>query len=283
MKKIASIVTFLSVTAAVSAQNIAPRDNFLWDLDYYNPAVVMKSNGVYTDFYARYDINKIKNVYVNPLDISAETYVVRDDHHWQASLAHDGLSYMDAASFSVAYSHLFTFGKSSQHHISAGGRVTLGYGRIDFSKLAYGQEGYKIMVRPDIDLGIDYRYKFFHTGFCVKNVLSLPLKDDGITYFRYPRAYIWHMLFDVNICDVVLLNPFMALGMNQNIFFEAGFGMRFLKVCRFNYSFHGPEMSHNFGLGFDIVKRLHIGAGYCFSPTHNTSGVTVRLSVKIAD
>lgn len=284
MKKIVTTITFLAVAIiTVSAQNIAPRDNFLWDIDYYNPAVVMKPNGVYTDFYGRYDINKIKNVYVNPLDLSAETYIVRDDHHWQASLAHDGLSYIDAAAFNVAYSHLFVFGKESQHHISIGGRVTLGYGRIDYSKLDYGQEGYKIMVRPDIDLGIEYRYKFFHTGICVKNVLSLPLKDNGMTYFRYPRACIWHMLFDVNIRDKVYLTPFMALGMNQNVFLDLGFGMRFLKVCRFNYSFHGPMLSHNLGLGFDIAKRLHIGAAYCFSPTHNTSGVTVRLSVKIAD
>lgn len=283
MKKTVSVIAFLAAALSVKAQNIAPRDNYLWDIDYYNPSVVMKSNGIYADFYARYDINPIKNADVNPLDISAETYVVRDDHHWQASLAHDGLSYFDAAAFSVAYSHLFNFGANKQHSFSVGGRVTLGYGRIDFSKLDYGQTGYKIMVRPDLDLGFEYRYKFFHTGFAVKNILSLPLKDDGMTYFRYPRAYIWHMLFDLNVRDKVKFIPYFALGVNQNIFIDAGLGMCFLRVCRFNYSFHGPTISHNFGLGFDIAKRLHIGAGYCFSPTHRTSGVTMRLSVKIAE
>lgn len=293
MKRLFLTFIIALVSTGAFAQTITPRDNFLWDLDYYNPAVFTRPQGIYADLYGRYDINPVKNLYTNPLDLVAEIKAVRKDHIWQASLAHDYLSYMDVTQANFGYTHGWEFGNGNQHRINFGGRLMIGVGRLDYSKLDYGENGYKIFCLPDIDVGFEYRYKFFHTGLSFRNVFSYPMKDTyekdekgkplGSVYMRYPRAGIWHMLFDIDFCDNCSMYPFLALGMNQNAFVELGTGLKFFKNYRFNYSFHGPQLSHNFGFGVDICNRVHIGASYCFSPTVYTQAVTMRVSVRLAD
>ena len=58
-------------------------------------------------------------------------------------------------------------------------------------------------------------------------------KPLGSVYMRYPRAGIWHMLFDIDFCDNCSMYPFLALGMNQNAFFEVGTGLKFFKNYRY--------------------------------------------------
>lgn len=265
-------------------QNIAQRDNVLWDMNYYNPAMITRPTGIYVDAYLRIDANPVKLDYVNPLDIAAETFVVRDNYTWQATMSHDGLSYFDATALSVAYSHRFDFGAEKEHGIRAGGRIIVGHGRIDYSKLPYGMQGYSIMVRPDLDFGFDYRYRFFHIGMSIKNVLSLPIKDeDGMVYFRYPRAGLGHIMFDINAGRNIIINPYLMMGVTQNIFLDAGFGMTLFKNYHLAYSFHGPDMAHHFGIAAEIVNRLRIECGYRLCPSHDNAALTVKLCVRLAD
>lgn len=284
MKKIAFCALICLICLSSKAQNIAPRDNVLWDMNYYNPAMITRSTGIYADIYGRYDANPVKRDYVNPVDIAAETFYVRDNYCWQATLSHDGLSYFDATALSVAYSHRFDFGDNNNQSFRIGGRVILGYGRVDYSKLPYGMNGYNIMVRPDIDLGFDYRYKFFHIGMSIMNVMSLPIKDeDGIVYFRYPRAGLGHMIFDVNVCENFMLNPYFMAGLAQNFFIDMGLSMTIFKNYHLAYSFHGTDLAHNIGLAIDIADKVRIEGGYRIYPSHHNSALTLKLCVKLAD
>lgn len=283
MKKLILILSALALeTLAAFGQNIPVRDNVFWELNYYNPSIIRRDPGKYVDFYGRYEFNDAQNFGANPLDVAAETNVIRPDHAWQASLQHDGLSYYDGVSLTGAYTHSFSWGDDKEHSFNLGGRLAIEYGRVDFSKLDYGMSGHKTVVVPDLDLGFEYRYKYFHIGFGIKNIISLGLKDKGVIYFRYPRSYIGNISFDCNIGNTVMLRPFFIAGVNQNIFLNVGMAMDIMKHYRLSYSFHGPDLSHNLGLSVDFW-RFTLSLGYVISPLHKSAATIVRLGVRIGD
>lgn len=286
MKRHCLIIAFLlAALLPLAGQHNPVRDNVYGEINYYNPSIVRSGNGIFASCYSRYEINRSPVYDEYPLDIAAEVEYIKGNNACFATIWHDGLSYYDASTLALGGMHKFSFqGKNDMHHLSIGGRVSLGLGRVDLEKLPYGYTGNKIMLHPDMDLGIEYTVRYFHLGISAKNLISMPIRYEGIAFFRYPRAYMFHVAFDVRPCrnDNWVMVPLLLMGMNQNFTMRIALANTIMKDYTLNYTFAIPDMSHNINVGFNIRSTVNIGLGYTHSNINKFSAVTVRLGVKLA-
>lgn len=282
MRRLISIILSALVCTMAFAHTFQPRNNILVERNYYNPASRHYDDGIFLKGYALYEFNLSEYTGKKPLDLDVDFMMARKNYSVFASLAHDGYSYFNAHTFSAGYNHIFNNIAGTEHCLRVGGRAVLEFSNVDLSKLAYGVEGKHLLVSPDFDLGVEYQYRFFHLGLSVKNVLALGRKIDGVEYINWPRAYLIHTFFDIEMADgKVLMNPFFVLGMNQTIMLAAGMDLTLFKFCRLGYNFRAPDLHHNINARFTIAKRVILGAGYSVSSSHRNSSVHMTVTVKL--
>lgn len=285
MKKIISIAILCAVCISASALSYQARNDYNYYRNYYNPAARFVDNGIYVHGYGMYTLGMPRLSGKEPMDLQADLMVARDNWSAFASISHDEYSYFCGVCLSAGYNHIFRFG--DKHTLRIGGRGVLGLNSVDFSHLPYDMpvedDRSRLLPSPDLDLGIEYSYKFFHIGAAVKNVLAFESKYKGVTYASWPRSYSLQMRFDANIAkDKVLLEPFMVLGLNQNILMIFGADLTLWKNYRIGYSFRAPDLHSNFYASVNIASRVALNAGYSFNPAHSYSSIHAGITVRLA-
>lgn len=285
MRKFAIALLFCAVCFTASAVSFQTKNDYLFSRNYYNPATRFLNDGIYAQGLGMYTLNMPMLSGKEPFDLDLNLMVARDNYSVFASVTTEEYSYFSSQCLSAGYNHIFRFGDN--HSLRVGGRAVLGLNSVDFYHLPYELPEYtlksRILLTPDMDLGIEYSYRFFHIGAAVKNVFAYEAKFKGVTYVSWPRSYMMHMRFDSCLAnDNVHLEPYVVLGLNQNIYFVAGMDMTFWKNYRVSYSFRGPDLHHNINASVNICDRVILNAGYSVSTAHEYSsvygGITVRLA-----
>lgn len=284
MKRIVSIILLCAACFSAQALSFQARNDYNYYRNYYNPATRFQNEGIFIQAYANYTHDMPVLAGKEPLDLQFDLMVARKNWSAFASVSHDEYSYFCGVCLTAGYNHIFNFGED--HSLRIGGRALLGLNSVDFSHLPYefpvSDNRSRIVPTPDIDLGIEYRYKFFHLGASVKNVIGTKGKFKGVTYVSFPRAYLLHMRFDANIVrDKLMLNPFAVLGHNQNIMAIFGNDIVLWKNYRVGYSFRVPDLHHNVYASVDIKNRVSVNVGYSTTPAHKYSSVHIGVSVRL--
>lgn len=282
MKRTALILSFILLCVNSFAQIFQLKTDFLQEITHYNPAVKTVSDGAYLKLYSQYALKMPALSGKNPLDIDVAFMLAKGNNAAFGSLVHDGYSYFNTHSVSLGYNHVWKGLGNGHHSVSLGGRFILGLNNIDFSKLAYGDSGKKMLYTPDLDFGFEYTYKFFHLGASIKNLVSTSKKYDGIEYVRWPRAYFLHMVFDADIVkDKFTMVPYLLFGYYQGIYSVFGLDFRLFKNFRINYSFRVPDLHSNVNVGVNIASWVDIHAGYSLSSQHKYSYVNLSFIIKL--
>lgn len=282
MKRVYAIAVLMAVCSLAFGHSFQKRNNLLVERNYYNPAARYLQEGNYLKFYSLYEMDLPARSGKQPLDLNIDYMWAAKDYSVFASVSHDAYSYFSDHCISAGYNRFFN-PNGGDHTFRVGGRLVLGFNNIDLSKLPYGETGRHLLMSPDFDLGLEYSYKFFHLGMSVKNVLALPVKYQGVDYICWPRAYFMQMYFDCNLLkDKILLNPFLILGLNQNVYMVAGADLTLFKNYRIGYSFRAPDLHQNFNLGVDILSWVTISAGYSYSAAHKYNSAHIALTFRLS-
>lgn len=285
MKRFAVSLFFCAVCLNAFAVSFQVKNDYLFSRNYYNPATRFLNDGIYLQGQGMYTLNMPALSGKEPLDLDFNLMVARENYSVFAAVTTAEYSYFTSQCLSAGYNHIFRFG--SDHTLRIGARAVLGVNSMDFSHLPYAipelSMKARILLSPDMDLGIEYGYKFFHIGASVKNVLAYEAKFKGVTYVSWPRSYMLHLRFDSYLAgDNVHLEPYVVLGINQNIMFIAGMDMTFWKNYRISYSFRGPDLHHNINASVNICDRVILNAGYSVSTAHEYSSAYGGITVKLA-
>lgn len=286
MKKIVSIIAFACICWGASAISYHPKNDFLFYHNYYNPAARYYQDGIYLQGFASHMFNMPPLAGKEPLDMDFDVMASRKNYTAFASLSHSEYSYFCGLCLSAGGNYIHDF-NGSGHKLSIGGRFLLGLNSVDFTRLPYQKpiedNRSRILPTPDIDLGIEYSYGYFHIGASVKNVFAYEAKYKDVTYVSWPRSYMLILRGDPEFAGGnVKLDPIVALGFNQNIYFLAGMDLTLWKNYRIGYTFRGPDLGHSFNASVMIMDRVGINAGYTISTAHDYSTVHVGLTVRLA-
>lgn len=285
MKKfVITISLCIAACFAAKAQSYQLKGDYMYERNYYNPATRFYEEGMYIGSNASYTLNTPILSGKEPLDLSFDFLVARPNYSVFAAVSHDEHSYFCGTCISGGYNHIFRFNEN--HTLRIGGRAVLGINSIDFSHLPYEMpvedKHSRIIPTPDIDLGLEYSYRFFHLGLAVKNVIGYEGKYQGVQYVSWPRSYMMHIRFDANLWqNKIMLNPFAVLGLYQNILFIAGTDLVFFKNYRISYSFRGPDLHHRMSASINICNRVILDGGYSLSTAHRYSMAHLGVKIRI--
>lgn len=284
MKKFCLCIAFMAcISNAAFALSFQQRHDILGERNYFNPASTAYENGHYLKAYTNYEFNVPANAGKNPLDLSLDYFLARDRYSAFATLNTDSYSYFSSHTISGGFSYNFRNIGGSEHGLRIGGRLLISFNNVNFGALPYGQSGTRLLTDPDIDLGLQYDYKFFHWGFSVKNIFSLGGRYEGIQYVTYPRAFFSNMYFDVNLLQGnIVLMPFGMLAVNQNIMIAVGMDARIYDFFRIEYAFRAPDLSHNITMSFTIAKRVSLCAGCSVTPAHKYASLHGSVRIRLA-
>ncbi len=268
-----------------SAISFQLRDDFCLNTNYYNCATRFVNEGIYIGAYSGYTMNMPRLSGKEPLDLNVDLSVARPKYTVFASVSHDERSYFDNICLSGGYNRIFRF--NEHHTLKVGARAIMGVNSVDFFHLPYespvDDDKSRIILTPDVDLGIEYVYRFFHLGLSVKNVIQTPGKFNGVTYVSFPRSYYGNILFDVKFLGGnIMLQPYLAMGFTQNVLLVAGTDIKFWQRYRIGYTFRAPDLHHNVFASVDICDRVILNAGYSVSGGHPYSTVFAGITVKLA-
>lgn len=292
MKKIFAILLFGVVCANAFAISYQSKNDFLYYQNYYNPAMRFHQDGIYIHGFAGYTFNMPALAGKEPLDINCSVMAAQKNYSLFASVEHSEYSYFCGVCLTGGGNYIWDI-KGSGHKLSFGGRFSLGLNSVDFTVLNYPLEldeetrqnfyRAKIIPTPDIDLGIEYSYKYFHAGVSVKNCIGYEGKYKDICYVCWPRSYMLTLRGDPQFFDGKFkVEPFATVGLNQNIYLVAGIDFTIWKNYRIGYSFRGPDLFHNIYTSINIMDRVELNVGYSLTPSHKYSmlqaGITVKLS-----
>lgn len=273
---------FVLGIVCANAQSFQQKNDFLLEITHYNPGTRNLDGGAYLKAYAQYALELPPLTGKGPLEANLAFLVAKENYSVFGGLSHESHSYFNNHCFSVGYNYFFRGLGDGNHTISLGGRAVLGFNNVDLSKMAYGYTGKYMLCTPDLDLGVEYHYRFIRLGASVKNVFSMSTKYEGVEFVKWPRGYFLYLISDFDIVkDKFKLMPFIQLGFNQGVAFSIGTDVNLYKKYRLNYSFRGPDLHHNLNVGFDIASRVFLNAGYSFSSLHKYSYANLSLIVKI--
>lgn len=294
MKRLFTLVLFCAICASATAVSYQAKNDFLYYRNYYNPSTRSNSEGIYLHGYGMYTLNMPLLSGKEPLDIECNIMAARKNYSIFGSIQHSEYSYFCGVCLTAGGSYTWSF-NDGDHKLSAGGRLLVGLNSVDFTILNYDiphrdpaskMEDYRarILPTPDIDLGVEYCYKHFHLGFSVKNAIGYKAKYQDICYVSWPRSFMLTLHGDPSFAeDRVKLEPLLAIGLNQNIYFMAGMDFTLWKNYRVGYSFRGPDLFHNVHASVNIVNRVELNIGYSITPSHRYSMVHAGITVRLAD
>lgn len=287
MKKAAVYICMMlgCIMGAVSpafANGFQLRMDVLAERNYYNPAANYLGEGTYLKGFAGYDFNLPALAGKNPLDVSVDFTKLWGNHAVFAAVNAGGGSYWYSHSVAGGYNYNFRNIAGSEHSLSIGTRFWFSFNEVNMNSLPYGDEGMRMLVHPDFDLGIDYNYRALHLGFSIRNIVNRAAKYEGLQYVVFPRAYYLNASFDISLLqDKLLVQPYGLIGVNQNVVFVIGADLTAFGFARLGYAFRAPDLSHCINLAFTISKRVCLHAGYSVTPAHKYSTLNTTLTVKI--
>lgn len=258
------------------------RSSIMIERSYYNPAASPLENGDHIRLFGVYNMGLPSYVGKQVFDTSVEYYHTAQKYACAATLSQAAYSYYSSHSISASYSHSFALGTKGNQTLRIGGRMTLGFNNVDFSKLSYGQSGTKLILSPDMDLGLEYTWKNLTVGASVRNAVSKGIKYEGIEYINLPRAYYFYGLYNVVIdSDKLTITPHIMLGSDQKTYIAAGVDFRILRNYRIGYIMRAVDMSHSFEAGARIGSRVDLNAGYTLLPSHKYSYAFMSVTIKL--
>lgn len=286
MKKIIAIVTLVFMCMSAWGVSYQAKNDFLFNYNYYNPAGRFHNDGIFLNGYTSYMFNMPALAGKEPLDVDFDVMAARKNWTAFGSIMYSEYSYFCGLCLTAGGNYIHDF-NGSGHTLSIGGRFLLGLNSVDFTCLPYEMpvEDFRsrILPTPDLDLGIEYSYKYFHMGVSVKNVAAYEAKYKDVVYVSWPRSYMLIMRGDPVFFDGRLkVEPVAVLGLNQNIYLLAGLDLTLWKNYRFGYAFRGPDLSHSFHASVMIADRVGLNAGYTISTAHDYSTMHVGLTIKLA-
>ena len=194
-------------------------------------------------------------------------------------LSYDGYSFFD--------NHTF-FGRVSRSaSLKNGGEISFGSGlsivedEIHLDQLVFPRgTGTVSRLRPDIDLGCEYRKDGWRLGAAVKNLLSLKARVDGYGFVQYPRSVLLNASKDCLIGSGWTITPFFFGGYIQGL--SGDFGARLSKNDSFfvTYAFRTMDLCNIISAGAAFSDFISAGLSLDCSTEHSSSTLGALISFR---
>ena len=244
---------------------------YFQDMLFYNPASIpeMSAESQRLLVYSRTKIipdnegiwEKSPTFYADYLGINDE-----NNSYFTVSLMNDNYSFFSRNSVYGGYGKNFNLGNNST--LTLGGRLVLHTDLVNWSdyQLPHNETGRSFRLSPDMDFGVQLRWKSLNFGTSVKNTLGITQELDGAGFIQTQRAFIVNTSYDFTVKDRFIVAPYVLLYSELKTEIDLGLFLSFERKVNFSYLIRVNELRSTFTLEGRLYNSLSIGAAYDQSP-----------------
>lgn len=271
MRTFILLFTVASLPFAVFSQYNFRPGAYHQDLSFYNPAALPETGGNTHRALLYTRMKRIENdpgIWNKSPTVFADYLNYNDTrkHGFSISFINDTYSFFSRNTLYGGFTKLMQLGENTS--LSLGGKLVLHTDIISWKRyqLPHNESGTSTRFSPDVDLGVQFRWKGFKLGASAKNIVGMNQKLEGLSIIRTKRAFVLHTSYDFNIKDKVILSPYLMVYHEMKAEFDAGLYLNVLKRVSASYFFRINELRSNFMLELRLFRGLSVGACYDMSP-----------------
>ncbi|MBE0646869.1 MAG: type IX secretion system membrane protein PorP/SprF [Bacteroidales bacterium] len=232
---------------------------------YYNPSLV--SNAKYAFQVATaFSLNNQGMYRKDPqLFASASLRINKLKGILSFSYLYDPYSYFTQNWVSAGYSTMFKLRK--HHRILLGARLSLAATYLEPDKLIGlasnpDYSGKKVMkIKPDMDLGIAYRFYGGTLAMGIKHLLSPTVNSEGLTFVTNPTAFYILAAYDIPVKDVTI-SPSLFITKTIHWDYKGTVAISYKSFVTLGGTLGFPSMRVKGFIGTKAVKGLSIFLAY---------------------
>lgn len=257
----------LVIILKISGQNNLNPNIYFQDMNYYNPSSIpMDTSATYfVSAYTKYKFvendpeiwNKRASVFLNHIG-----QLPNKRSFYSIAYLNDDYSYFNRNGLYLGYIHRIKWGKTSS--LSFSGRAIFNFDVIQWNKLKLpvSESGYSLKMRPDIDLGMEYKVRGFVLGASSQNVIASSLKTEGAVLIRNKRAYVFNTSYLFNIGRHFKVAPFALVRWERAWASDAGVYASAFNFVKVSYAFRVKELRHIYAIDCRTLKNLFLGVSF---------------------
>jgi len=202
---------------------------------------------------------------------------------YMASYSYDNYSYFNRHILSGGYGMGWSFSENSS--ISVGVRGIFNFDNIKWKELYNSAEDARnqnIYMTPDIDIGVEYRFKNTRLGFSVRNLAGAKRRfhDDGFMLINR-RQFFFDVAQRFAISEKIDIESHLSTYIERNITADIGLTLTYRKKYNFLYNLKLLELRHIAGfLIDDIVNGVNFGIVYDISHLHADHNIDFVIGIK---
>jgi hypothetical protein len=280
-----AILIMLIVSGLASriwAQNSLSPNIYFQDMNYYNPSSLPAdtSGNYFISAYTKYKfVENDHSIWKKPPSVFVNHIGRLRDKRSFYSIAYlnDSYSYFNRNGLYLGYIHKLQLGSAGS--LSFSGRAVINVDVIRWSRyqLPLPERINALQMRPDADLGIEYKLRGLTLGAASQNVLASSVSSGNAVLIKNKRAWVFNASCLFNIGPHVQLAPFSLIRRERNWMFDAGVYVSALKRIRASYALRVKELRHIYTIDCRATKRLFLGLSFDHSRLLPDNNLDVAL------
>ncbi len=249
------------------AQNSIRANNYMSDMQYYNPANVSIDSVLTTKTALSIKKKSVTNddeIWNKRLSVmlSHAGRIGETNSYYTVSYVNDDYSFFNRNALYLGYTQQLNLTESSQ--LSIGARVVANMDIINWDKLQlpHNEDGRSLRFNPDLDLGIDYRFKKFNAGIGVKNITENSFKLEGVALIQNRREINVNLSYQQGFTNNFSITPFVLLMHERNTIADAGLYFSIFKRYHISYALRINELRSIVALNIEQNKYFSFGVAF---------------------
>lgn len=255
------------LSVAANGQNSIRPNIYLTDMQYYNPAAIAIDSNERTQsaLYGKYKgVDNEDEVWNKPMSIwlSHAGRIKQSNSFYTVSYVSDKYSYFHRHALYLGYTKQWKINSVSS--LSYGARVVANTDFINWENfvLPHHKAGREAAFNPDLDLGVNYRFRRLNVGVGFKNLFATRKRIDEATLLKNHREVNFHLNYRQNIGRNFAVTPFLLLAHERNTLIDGGLAFSLFNRLTASYALRLNELKSVIVLDAKIYKGWSVGLGY---------------------
>lgn len=288
MKNIISFLLILTTTSlsVVVAQNTLRPNIYFQNMNFYNPADGISDTSAKREasVYLKDKIvpNDNEEVWEKPVNIYLNYLCnINSNSFYNVSYIYDGYSYYSRNTIYAGYTRIFHFSENT--NLSTGGRAVFNFDNINWDKVDQTDDksSSDMHLTPDLDLGVQFKWKKLTLGASSKNLLESNVEVDGEAIIQDWREFYLNASYTFGLFKKNLnISPFVLYLAERDVEFDAGINFNFLKDFDISYTLRTFELRSVIAAKVLLFERFQLGASVDMSSVFSDNNVDFIISYR---